>query len=62
MIGIAEDNFGAGGAHVVMMHALDRGLRADRHEGRRMHDAVRGRHFAGARGAVGGGEAEGEGH
>ena len=27
-----------------------------------MHDAVRRRHFAGARGAVGGGEAEGEGH
>ena len=62
VIGIAEQNLGAGGAHVVMMHALDRGRRADRHERRRVHDTVRRRHLAGARGAVGGREAEGEGH
>ena len=37
MIGVAEQNLGARGAHVIVMHALDRGLRADRHEGRRVH-------------------------
>ena len=60
VIGIGEQNIGAGRTHVVMMHALDRRLGADRHERRRAHDAVRRRDLAGARGAVGGGEAEGE--
>ena len=60
MIGVGEQDIGAGRAHIVMMHALDRRLRADRHERRRAHDAVRRCHLAGARGAVGGGEAEGE--
>ena len=36
VIGVAEHDLGAGRAHVVVMHALDRGLRADRHEGRRV--------------------------
>ena len=58
VIGVAEQNLGARCAHVVMMHALDGRLRADRHEGRRMHDAMRGRHLAGARSAVGRGQAE----
>ena len=60
VIGVAEQNLGARGAHVVVVHALDRGLRADRHERWRMHDAVRGRDLAGARGAVRGEEAERE--
>ena len=61
MIGVAEHDIGAGRAHVVVVHALDRRLRADRHEGWRAHRAVRRRDFAGARGAVGGDQAEGEG-
>jgi hypothetical protein len=44
-----------------VMDALDRRLCADRHEGRRTYGAMRGRHVAHARGAVGGDEAEGEG-
>ena len=58
MVGVAEQNLGARCANVVMMNALDRRLRADRHESRRMHDAMRGRHLAGARSAVGRGQAE----
>ena len=60
VIGIGEQDIGAGRAHVVVVHALDRRLRADRHESRRAHRPVRGRNFAGARGAVGRGQAEGE--
>ncbi len=61
VVGIGENDIGAGGAHVVMVHALDRRLRADRHEGRRAHDAVRRRDRAGSRGAIGSDEAEGKG-
>jgi len=60
MVGVGQQDIGAGRAHIVMMHALDRRLRADRHERRSAHDAVRRRNLAGARGAVGGGEAESE--
>ena len=61
VIGVGKQKLGTGGAHVVVMDALDRRLRADRHEGRRLHGAMRGRHLARARGAIGGNEAEGEG-
>ena len=53
VIGVAEQDVGAGGAHGRRVHALHGRLRADRHEGGRAHDAVRGRDLAGARGAVG---------
>jgi hypothetical protein len=46
VIGVGQDDIGAGGAHVVVMHALDRSLRADRHERGRAHNPVRGRDFA----------------
>ena len=35
MIGVGEDDVGAGRAHVLGEHGLDRGAGADRHEGRR---------------------------
>ena len=54
MIGVAQNDVGAAGAHVGEMHGLDGRLRADRHEGRRAHDAMRGRDLALAGGAVGG--------
>ena len=38
MIGVAEDDVGAGRAHVLGQHRLHRGAGADRHEGRRAHD------------------------
>ena len=53
VIGVGQDDIGAGRAYIVVMHALDGRLRTYRHEGRRAHDPVRGRNFAGARGAVG---------
>ena len=60
MIGIAEQNLRAGRADVVVMHALDRRLRADRHESRRVHEAVRRHYLARAGSAVGGSQAEGK--
>src|SRR5260370_3403334 len=60
MIGVCQHDVGAGGAYVVVMHALDRALRADRHESRRAHHAMRRRDFAGARGVVGRNQAERE--
>ena len=60
VIGVAEQDIGARSADIVMVHALDRRLRADRHESGRAHHAVRGRYLAGARGAIGGDQAEGE--
>ncbi len=52
MIGIAENDIGARGTHVVVINAFDRRLRADRHESGRAHHAMRHGHRAGARGAV----------
>src|SRR5450631_1101397 len=53
MIGIAEHDFGAGRANGLRHQALHGALRAHRHEGRRLHAAVRRDDFAAARGAVG---------
>ena len=61
MVGIAEHDLGAGVAHHFRCQPLHRRLRADRHEGRRLHAAVRRDDLAAARGAVGFKEAEGEG-
>ena len=54
MIGIAEHDVGAGIAHLAPVHALHRAGRADRHEGRRLHHAMRRGQAAGAGGTVGG--------
>ena len=53
MIDIAEQYIGAGGAHILGEHRLDRRRRADRHEGRRANCSTRRRYLAFARGAVG---------
>ena len=53
MIGIAEHDIGAGIAHLAPVHALHRARRADRHEGRRPHHAMRRGQPAGAGIAVG---------
>ena len=60
VIGVGEHDIGAGRAHVVVMHAFDRALGADRHEGGCAHHAMRGRDFAAPRAAVGCDQAEGE--
>jgi len=52
VIGVSEDDIGAGGAHVIVMHAFDCRLRADRHKCRRAYDAMRRRDFAAARRAI----------
>ena len=52
VIGVAEDDLGAELFQVALAHRLDGALRADRHERRRLHHAVRGRELAAARGAV----------
>ena len=43
VIGVAEDDPGAGVDQVLLRQCLDRALRADRHEDRRLDDAVGGR-------------------
>ena len=53
MIGVAEHDIGAGIAHLAPVHALHRARRADRHEGRRTHHAMRRGQAAGAGIAVG---------
>src|SRR5436190_16817415 len=53
VIGVAEDDLRAGLFEVALAHRLDASLRADRHERRRLHDAVRRAQLAKARGAVG---------
>ena len=53
MIGVGEDDLGAGLAEIVRPQRLHRRVRADRHEDRRVDDAVGGREPAGARGTVG---------
>src|SRR5262245_30768405 len=62
MIGVAQDDPGADRFEIAMGDALDRALRADRHERRRLDDAVRRRHHAASRRAVGVCYAEIEGH
>ena len=49
VIGVAEDDLGADLFEIAMGDALDRALRADRHERRRLDDAVRRREHAAAR-------------
>ncbi len=53
MVGIAEDDVGAGLADLVEIHRLDRADGADRHEGRRADRAARHGDFAEARAGVG---------
>ena len=62
MIRVAEQDLGAQRFEVAVGHALHRPLRADRHERRRLHVAVRGRQHAAPRTAVGMRDAETEGH
>jgi hypothetical protein len=56
----AEDDLGSGLPHVVRAQALDRALRADRHERRRVDHAVGRRDTASPGRAVGGEELEAE--
>ena len=53
VIRVAEDDVGAGRAHVLRLHRLDRRGRADRHEGGRADLAALHGDRAGARFAVG---------
>ena len=59
VIGVGEDDVGAGSCDVLGEHGLDRGAGADRHEGRRANDTARRGDGAGARLAVSGFEREG---
>ena len=52
VIGVAEDDLGARLAYALLRQGLDRPLRADRHERRRLDGAVRGADRAGACGPV----------
>jgi hypothetical protein len=60
VVGVAQKNFRAGPAHRLRREPLHRGLRADRHEGRRLHPAVRRCERTTARGAVGADQAKGK--
>src|SRR5579872_4085878 len=64
MIGVAEDDAGAGGAQVVGRQALHGGLGTDRHEHRGGKGAVAGGQLTAAGGgrAVARGHAKAEGH
>ena len=53
VIGVGEDDLGARILEVAMPNRLDRALRADRHERRRLDDAVRRLELAEARRAIG---------
>ena len=53
VVGVAEDDLGARILDVAVRDALHRAARADRHERRRLHDAVRRRQHAAPRRAVG---------
>src|SRR5215472_10261455 len=55
---VAEDDLGADVAQRSRRHRLDRAVRADRHEGRRLDRAARQRDAAAARGAGGGEQVE----
>ena len=61
VIGVGKHDLGAQAPQLVWQHALDGRLRADRHEGRRLHLAVRRRNLAAAGRAIGRDQAEGEG-
>ncbi len=61
MVGIGEQDVGAGSRHVLGEHGLDRGAGADRHEGWRAHDPARRHDGAGPRAAVARLDREGEG-
>jgi hypothetical protein len=52
VIGVAEDDLGAGCTDVVRHQAFHGRLRPDRHEGRRLHVSMRRDEFAAARMAV----------
>ncbi len=52
VIGVAEDDLGVHLLQVAMQCRLDGSLRPDRHERRRLHDAVRGLEFTEPRQAV----------
>ena len=57
MVGVAQQDLGADRLEVAVGHALHRALRADRHERRRLHLAVRRRHTPAPGAAVGVGHA-----
>ena len=52
VVGVGEDDVGAGGLHLVEVQRLDGGGGADRHEGGRADPAMRRHHLAAARRAV----------
>ena len=62
VVRVAENDLGAGAAHVGRAEAADDPMGADRHERRRLHLAMRQRERAGARGAVRALQPEGESH
>jgi hypothetical protein len=61
VIGVAEEDLRAERVELAMRHALHRTLRTDRHERRRLDDAMRRRHAAAAGAGVGVGQVESEG-
>ena len=56
MIGVAQDDLGAGPPHLVGVQAADRALGADRHERGRVHRAVRQLEHSGPSEAFGSGD------
>ena len=58
MVGVGQDDFGARLLQVDLANGLDGTLGADRHEGRRLDDAMSGLKFAAACRAIGGCEGE----
>jgi hypothetical protein len=61
VIGVAEQNVRAERLELLVRDALDRTLGADRHERRRLDDAMRRRHPSAARAGVGVRQVEAEG-
>ncbi len=61
MVGVAQQDVGAGRPHRLGREPLHGGLSADRHEGGRRHRPMRGRDLAPAGGTVGRQELEREG-
>jgi hypothetical protein len=60
MVGVAQQDRGADRFEVAVGQAFHRALRTDRHERRRLHLAMRGRHTPAARAAIGVSHAEAE--
>ena len=58
MVRVAEDDLGAGAADVLGAESADDPVGADRHEGRRLHRAVRQGEGARSRGSLGGVESK----